>query len=109
MNNGGKSSPLQIPRNSNLPTHWMVWYCPVQTIEREGYCFCSVVSSNIKMSDLEKEFSSLKEEFVDLKIKIETLVKKYSNLETKYEKSLSRKSKASFKCRICDQECENLE
>lgn len=61
------------------------------------------------MSDLEKEFSSLKEEFVDLKIKIETLVKKYSNLETKYEKSLSRKSKASFKCRICDQECENLE
>ena len=60
------------------------------------------------MSHLEKEVSSLKEEFLDLKSKIDILVKKYSNLEVKYEKSLSRKRKESFKCRICDQECENL-
>ena len=68
----------------------------------------SEVYSKTKMSDLEKEFSTLKVEFMDLKSKIDTLVEKYSKLEVKYEKSLSRKSKASFVCRICDQECENL-
>ena len=65
--------------------------------------FYSEVYSKTKMSDLEKEFSSLKVEFMDLKYKIDTLVEKYSKLEVKYEKSLSRKSKASFVCRISDQ------
>ena len=35
--------------------------------------FYSVVYSKTKMSDLEKEFSTLKVEFMDLKYKIDTL------------------------------------
>ena len=59
-------------------------------------------------TDLEKEFSSLKSEFVDLKSKIDILLQKYVSLEKRYEKSASRKNKACFKCKVCEEECENL-
>ena len=58
--------------------------------------------------NLEVEFNSLKNEFDLLKSKIDSLVSKYSNLEKKYEQSQSRKKKAMFKCRICDEELENV-
>ena len=44
-----------------------------------------------------------------LKSLTEKLFKKYENLETKYTKCLQIKANPEFKCRVCDQECENLQ
>ena len=60
----------------------------------------------MSIKDLEAEFNILKSEVVELKTKINTLVGKYSTLEKKYEKS--KKNKASFKCKECDEKLLSL-
>ena len=62
----------------------------------------------MSQKDLEKQFQHLATEFKELKSLTEKLYKKYELLENKYEKCLKKKANASFKCKVCDQECENI-
>ena len=63
----------------------------------------------MSQKELEVEFKTLSNEFKELKSLTEKLFKKYENLETKYKKCLKIKANPGFKCRVCDQECENLQ
>ena len=62
----------------------------------------------MSQKDLEKEFKNLSTEFKQLQSITEKLYEKYEYLENKYEKCLKKKAAASFKCRVCGQECENV-
>ena len=59
-------------------------------------------------SSLVGEFTGLKEELQKFTSLIEVLIQKYSKLEKKYEKSLERRRKAAFKCKMCDEEVESI-
>ena len=59
--------------------------------------------------ELEVEFKKLSNEFKELKTLTEKLFKKYEHLENKYEKCLKVKASPGFKCKICEQECDDIQ
>ena len=63
----------------------------------------------MSQKDLEAEFKKLSNEFKELKSLTDKLFKKYEHLEKKYEKCLKVKASPGFKCRICEQECEDIQ
>ena len=63
----------------------------------------------MSQKELEAELKKLSNEFKQLKSLTEKLFKKYAHLENRYEKCLKVKASPGFQCKICDQECENLE
>ena len=62
----------------------------------------------MSQKELEVEFKKLANEFKELKSLTEKLFKKYENLENKYERCLKVRANPGFKCRVCEQECENI-
>ena len=62
----------------------------------------------MSQKELEVEFKKLADEFKELKSLTEKLFKKYENLENKYERCLKVRANPGFKCRVCEQECENI-